>query len=88
MLSSPCSKTLSGWFDRRQFLLLTSWLSTVISIDRKRTQLTSFVVDLRDKIRAVIPSLGDLLKDDVEDVRSAAVSGVVELAGYGELIET
>ena len=27
------------------------------------TQLTSFVVDLREAIRAVIPSLVDLLKD-------------------------
>ena len=48
------------------------------------TQLTWFVVELHEAIRAVIPLLVDLLKDGHEDVRSAAVSGVVKLAEHGE----
>ena len=48
-------------------------------------QLTWFSVDLRETARPVIPSLVDLLKDEDEDVRSAAISGVIKLAEHGEL---
>ena len=47
-------------------------------------QLTWFSVELHEAIRAAIPLLVDLLKDEDEDVRSAAVSGVVKLAEHGE----
>ena len=41
-------------------------------------------VNLRMAICAVIPSFVERLKDGDEDVQSAAVSGVVKLAEYGE----
>jgi hypothetical protein len=49
-----------------------------------RTSLTWFVAGLQEAVRAVIPSLVDLLKDGGWGIQSAAVSGVVKLAKHGK----
>jgi HEAT repeat protein len=43
-----------------------------------------FAVNIHKAIRALIPSLVDLLKDIHLNVRLAAISGLVKLAEHGE----
>jgi hypothetical protein len=74
----------TGTFDLWQFLALSSWLIKVNLIEAYDELTDWFVVDFREAIRAIIPSLVDLLKDGDWNVRLVAISFVVKLAEHGE----